>query len=308
MGLISKIKSFVSGTITKTSYMWMNNTINSSLHGLKDYIQKAYQANADVYAIASFIAGKGASVPFLLYEVKNEKALMKYKSLSAAVYDRQVMNLRQKSLQDANDGHRIMNMLNKAPNDYMTASEFKFGFILYRLLTGNSFIRGYAPEMEETKFVELHLLPSQFTVPIGGGQYNAPRAYRMTWDPEEIPGQEVSHTRYFNPHFEFPSNPHIMGQSPLQAAARVVTRSNSGYDASIHAIENGGMAGILYQDGGADLSEPQRELFTYVEKVEVNEYELHKEDPYYLALYKEKSKASKKLKAYLFDKRHETHK
>jgi hypothetical protein len=54
-----------------------------------------------------------------------------------------------------------------------------------------------------------------------------------------------------------------------------------------------------------NLSEPQRELFTYVEKVEVNEYELHKADPYYLALYKEKSKASKKLKAYLFDKRHE---
>ena len=54
------------------------------------------------------------------------------------------------------------------------------------------------------------------------------------------------------------------------------------------------------------LSEPQRELFTYVEKVEVNEYEIHKEDPFYLALYKEKSKVTKKLKAYLFDKRHET--
>lgn len=55
-----------------------------------------------------------------------------------------------------------------------------------------------------------------------------------------------------------------------------------------------------------NLSEPQRELFTYVEKVEVNEYELHKADHYYMALYKEKSKASKKLKEYLFDKRHET--
>lgn len=55
-----------------------------------------------------------------------------------------------------------------------------------------------------------------------------------------------------------------------------------------------------------ELSEQQRSVFTYAEKFEVNEYELHKEDPFYLALYKEKSKASKKLKAYLFDKRHET--
>jgi hypothetical protein len=59
----------------------------------------------------------------------------------------------------------------------------------------------------------------------------------------------------------------------------------------------------MREDDFNTLSETQRDLFTYVEKVEINEYELHKDDPYYLALYKEKSKASKKLKAYLFDKR-----
>jgi len=55
-----------------------------------------------------------------------------------------------------------------------------------------------------------------------------------------------------------------------------------------------------------ELTEQQREVFTYVEKFEVNEYELHKDDPYYIALYKAKSKATKQLKAYLFDRRHET--
>jgi len=57
-----------------------------------------------------------------------------------------------------------------------------------------------------------------------------------------------------------------------------------------------------------ELTEKQREVFTYVEKFEVNEYELHKEDPLYIALYKAKSKATKQLKAYLFDRRHETSK
>jgi hypothetical protein len=55
-----------------------------------------------------------------------------------------------------------------------------------------------------------------------------------------------------------------------------------------------------------ELSEQQRSVFTYAEKFEVNEYELHKDDSYYIALYKEKRKATDKLKAYLFDKRHET--
>lgn len=57
-----------------------------------------------------------------------------------------------------------------------------------------------------------------------------------------------------------------------------------------------------------ELTEKQREVFTYVEKFEVNEYELHKDDPLYIALYKAKSKATKQLKAYLFDRRHETSK
>jgi hypothetical protein len=55
-----------------------------------------------------------------------------------------------------------------------------------------------------------------------------------------------------------------------------------------------------------ELSEHQRDLFTYVEKFETNEYEEHKSDGMYLALYKEKRKATDKLKTYLFNKRHET--
>lgn len=53
-----------------------------------------------------------------------------------------------------------------------------------------------------------------------------------------------------------------------------------------------------------ELTEQQRSVFTYVEKFEANEYEEHKNDGMYIALYREKKKATDKLKAYLFDKRH----
>ncbi len=52
------------------------------------------------------------------------------------------------------------------------------------------------------------------------------------------------------------------------------------------------------------LTEQQRNVFSYIEKVEINEYENHKSDPNYIKLYKEKKKATDNLKKYLFNKKH----
>lgn len=267
MSLISRFKNFIVGTLggayAKSSYVYMSNIIHGQLDSTVHYIKKAYQLNADVYSIISFIAGKVSTVPFILYEIKDEKALMKYKALQMNMKDAdpmQLIKLRTKALQALPNEHRLMRLINEKPNDYMTGSELKFGWTVYRLATGNSFFRGFAPETAPEKFVELHLMPSHLTVPLGAGPYAAARAYRMTWDPQEIPAAYVSHSRYFNPDYEWPSNPGVIGQAPLMAAAQVVLRSNSGMDASIKNIQNGGVQGILYQDGGSDLSEPQREL------------------------------------------------
>lgn len=58
------------------------------------------------------------------------------------------------------------------------------------------------------------------------------------------------------------------------------------------------------QDYNQILTEEQRSLFTYVERFGANEYETHKDDAHYIALYKEQKKAKDKLKEYLFNKRH----
>lgn len=259
MSLISRFKNFVLGTATRVNYVYMSNVVNGSISNTIDYIKKAYKLNADVYAITSFIAGKVATVPFVLYEVKSQKDLMRYKAMSAKDFNREVMKVKDRALVEASDTHRIIQMLNVAPNDYMTANEWKTGWVLYRLLTGNTYVRGFGPEAEPEKFVEMHLLPTQFTEPIGGTQFHGPRYYRQTFNAEQIDARHVSHSKYFNPDFEWPGNPHIVGMAPLEAAAKVTQRSNSGYESSTMAFENGGVTGVLYQDGGADLSEPQRQ-------------------------------------------------
>ena len=47
-----------------------------------------------------------------------------------------------------------------------------------------------------------------------------------------------------------------------------------------------------------------RELFTFVEVREVNEYQIHKEDEKYLAYKKAERKAKEDTQKYLFEKRH----
>jgi len=264
MGLIDKFKNFLATTlgsvVAKSNYVYMQNIIHGQLQNTIDYIKKAYQVNADVYSIVSWIAGKAATVPFTLSEVVDNNALIKYKAmcLTDPTNFKELKKLQAKALKLVEGNHRILTMLNVAPNDYMPASEYKFGWFLYRLLTGNTFIRGWGPEAMPDKFVELHLLPAHLCTPLGGGMYMKPRAYKLNWDPEEIPGEFVSHSRYFNPNFEWPSNPHIIGQAPLMAAAGLVHQSNSGNTYMSAAFENGGMAGVLYSDG-LELSDPQRD-------------------------------------------------
>lgn len=52
------------------------------------------------------------------------------------------------------------------------------------------------------------------------------------------------------------------------------------------------------------LSAEQRNIYTYIECREVNEFEANKDDTMYLALKKAESKAKKKTQEYLFNKRH----
>jgi len=51
------------------------------------------------------------------------------------------------------------------------------------------------------------------------------------------------------------------------------------------------------------LSNETRELFTYVEKRDADEWETHKDDTNYLKLKKVEKKAKKDVQIYLFNKR-----
>ena len=60
----------------------------------------------------------------------------------------------------------------------------------------------------------------------------------------------------------------------------------------------------MREDDFNALSNETRELFTYAEVREADEFEMNKEDKYYLSLKKAERKAKKDVQNYLFAKRH----
>jgi HK97 family phage portal protein len=66
--------------------------------------------------------------------------------------------------------------------------------------------------------------------------------------------QEILHDKYFNPNWNIVGN-QLYGFSPLQAAARVLTRSNEGKKAAVANYQNGGPKGILFVSD--DKHDPQ---------------------------------------------------
>lgn len=266
MGLVSRIGNAIDALRGASAFIhgrMFNDTIYGQLQNTEAFITDAYQKNADLYSIVSFIASKVSVAPFTLYEVKDEKMLRKYNGLTSNPTFESLQSanfIKTKALNEVGSNHPLLKILNNTPNNNMNGGEFKFACAVYRLLTGNTYIYGLAPDSAPEKFVELHILPSQFTNPVSGGQYMPVKGYKLDFlpDPKDLlPKENVAHYRYFNPDFTI-GNPHIVGQSPLQAASNLILRSNSGFEASTKAFQNGGLTGVLYEDGGVSLTEAQR--------------------------------------------------
>jgi HK97 family phage portal protein len=58
---------------------------------------------------------------------------------------------------------------------------------------------------------------------------------------------EILHDKYFNPNWNIVGS-QLYGLSPLQAAAKVLTRSNEGKQAAVSNYQNGGPKGILFMN------------------------------------------------------------
>ena len=223
--------------VGSTGATWLGNAQD-------DMVKKGFMMNPDVYMIVSYITRLAAQIPWVLYEVKDNKWLNRYKNLDPL--DGIKANiLERKALEDVGD-HQIMEIW-KRPNDAQGQSEFVEQLYGYKLVTGETFIHGSGPDTGPNagEFHELDVMPAQM-VGIKYGNAQEPVAgYYWRSDPSKtpIPKDVVMQSKYWNP---LPyQHGGLHGMSPLTSAMRLVTRNNDSLTASVKSLQNMGAIGML---------------------------------------------------------------
>ncbi len=140
-----------------------------------------------------------------------------------------LLKLRSKALEEI-ENDDIIDIFNK-PNPLQNWTEFIELSVTFRLLTGNRYWKGTAPEFGANagKFQEIYILPSQFTEILAGKGFSEPiGGYRVKFDPNiKFEAEEVSHSKYPNPEYDtFGRN--LYGLSPLRPGKKVLVKSNDG--------------------------------------------------------------------------------
>jgi len=224
---------------------------------VESYINNGYLFNPIVYSVVSFIAQKAGSIPWGIYEVKNDKALRLYKS--ATKYDFNTKSVRTKALVAIED-HELSDLFVK-PNVLQGWADFFEQVVGFKLVTGNSYIHAIGPSAGINKGLikELWGIPSQIIKPVAGDMRQPVSGYQYLTSNSLLPAEQVIHLKYWTP--EYFNGAFLYGLSPVRAATRLITKSNSSFDSSVASFQNQGAWGMITSASDeAQLTEAQAEM------------------------------------------------
>lgn len=219
----------------------------------QEIVRDSYIGNDLVYAIITLITQKAKVAPWGVYKVKNKEAAKRYKALTM---DRnpdiaKIREQKELAFEPYNDT-RLNEML-KYPNSEDTWSDLIEQWVGFKKITGNAFM--YAKMVGEAsvnrgKPLEVYMLPSQYmAVKIDTSVFPPKKVAYQLYYGQYIPftATEILHDKYFNPEWSATGG-QLYGLSPLRAASKVLTRSNSSKEASVAMFDNMGPLGALYMD------------------------------------------------------------
>lgn len=236
----------------------------------KEFIDKGYTYNPNVYSVINVITKSIASVPFILYEVKDEKSFSRYKAAANkdCVNIKQAVMLRTKALQDV-PKHKILDILQR-PNPTQGQAEFIENVLGFKLLTGNAFIYGQGTDngANANKMQQLYVLPSQYMSISPNASGTGVAGYQLELGTTtKFAKEEIIHLKYWNPNWSVTGD-HLYGLSPLTSAHRVLQRSNDNITSQTKLLQNTGAIGILSNEDNYGMTEEQMEQMEskYLEK------------------------------------------
>jgi len=216
-------------------------------------VKAGYSGNDIVYSIIRLIVDKVKQAPWAEYQVVNEQEYKKYSAImkrADLITDwKSVEDMRSKALKLVPVKTKISDLLH-TPNENDTWGDIIEAYSTFKLITGNAYVYSKIIPMGKNMGNpnELFVLPSQYMQIMADLSVFPvkPLNYQLYMQfVEQFTKQEILHDKYFNPNWNIVGN-QLYGLSPLQAAAKVLTRSNEGKQAAVSNYQNGGPKGILF--------------------------------------------------------------
>ncbi len=265
--ILDRFRNFVSKNAQQTNvnfnkaiYNFLGDSIVWNAENAHTYINKGYRFNSTIYSIVNLITKTASTIPFMVYEVKNENELKRYKSMTSGNFNSNAMLqskiLQKKALVEIEDTE-LHELLNR-PNPAQSYNAWLQEVVAFGKLTGNRYIYGISPESgpNQNKYSELYVLPSQSVEINSGGIFDPVKYYTLDYNGEyKIDADSVCHIKDFNPYYDGTGS-HLYGMSPLKAGLRSLDANNEALTTGVRYLQNQTARGVLMSDEG-DLNEVQ---------------------------------------------------
>jgi|TARA_R110002050_G_scaffold12441_3_gene40935 HK97 family phage portal protein len=258
--LISKNFQQTNAEFNKAIYNYLGNSIIWNPENDSTYIEKGYQYNTTIYSIVNLIAKTAATIPFQIYEIKNENELKRYKAMTSGIANGSALHkaevLRKHALEEVADTE-LHDLLSR-PNPAQSYNAWIQEIIAFGKLTGNRYIYGLKPDTgaNKGKFKELYVLPSQKVEINSGGIFDPVKSYSLDYNGQyKMAAEDICHIKDFNPYYDGTGS-HLYGMSPLKAGLRSLDTNNEAVSTGAKYLQNQTARGVLMSDEG-DINEVQ---------------------------------------------------
>jgi len=267
MGFFDRFRNYISKNAQQTNidfnraiYNFLGDSIVWNPENDDTYINKGYRFNSTIYSIINLITKTASTIPFIVYEVKNDNELKRYKSMTSGNFNSNAMLqskiLQKKALVEIEDTE--LHELLTRPNPAQSYNAWLQEIVAFGKLTGNRYIYGISPESgaNQNKFQELYVLPSQSVEINSGGIFDPVKYYTLDYNGQyKIDAEDVCHIKDFNPYYDGTGS-HLYGMSPLKAGLRSLDANNEALTTGVRYLQNQTARGVLSSEEG-DLNEVQ---------------------------------------------------
>jgi len=213
------------------------------------YITDGYCYNPTVYACVNYIAGKIAGLEWQLFEVKDEKALKRYKAAVEAGNNMNVSKFKSQALEEVDGEHDLLKLI-KRPNPLQGKQEYFMQLVGHELITGNTYMLKAGPDNGVNAGIpkQLYVLPSQITTLKLGTATQPIEGYYVQNGEEQVrfDPADICHLKMWNPGgMSFNSAENFYGMSPIKAGRNTISVDNDGMLALMTMSRNMGVNGML---------------------------------------------------------------